>query len=51
MAACYTACSSPVGSGTATPEFFVVVGGEGVLDVPEPHHLASPRELRGPLLA
>ena len=26
-------------------------GGEGALDVPEPHHPASPRELGGPLLA
>ena len=51
MAVCYTACSPPAGSGTATPEFFIVVGGEGALDEPELHHPASPRELGGPLLA
>ena len=47
MAACYTACSSLVGSGTASPRFFIVVGGGGALDEPELHHPASPRELGG----
>ena len=40
-----------IGSGISTPRFFMVVGGEGALDVPELHHPASHREPGGPLLA
>jgi hypothetical protein len=41
----------PNQSGITTFEFSTVIGGEGILDVPELHHPASPRELGGPFLA